>query len=129
MAKLAIEMKRLKDYEELFRSSAEMQGLLVYSYLNILEFWVRVERECDTCGFMLAVKSLTSFSTRRLDEILADMTTSNAQIISLIPVVQEKHRRGEYEDVKNAWQNVTFELEGIALRQKASQERKSPVSA
>lgn len=129
MAKLAFEMRRLKDYEELFRSSAEMQGLLVYSYLNILEFWVRVERECDTCGFMLAVKSLTSFSTRKLDEILAEMTTSNDQINKLIPVVQEKHRRSEYEDVKNEWQNAIFELERIALRQKVSQERESPISA
>lgn len=127
MDKLVFEIRRLSDFEELFKESAEMQGLLVCSYLRILEFWVRVERQCKTCGLMLAVKSLTSFSTQRLDEILSEMTACNEKITKLVPVIQERHRRGEHEDAKNEWVKASFELERLIQDQKVTRERKSSI--
>lgn len=124
MDKLVFELRRLSDCEELFKESAEMQGLLVCSYLRILEFWVRVERQCNTCGLMLAVKSLSSFSTRRLDETLAEMTACNEKITKLVPIIQERHRRGEHEHAKNEWVKANVELEKLIRDQKATRERK-----
>lgn len=124
MEKLVFEIRRLNDFEELFKESAEMQGLLVCSYMRILEFWVRVERQCNTCGFMLAVKSLTSFSTRKLDETLAEMTACNEKITKLVPIVQERHRRGEHQYAKNEWIKANADLEKLMRDQKEMRERK-----
>lgn len=68
---LSIHLKRLKDYEHLFREPEDMRELLKSSYLSIIKFWARVEEKCSTSGFLLAAKSLTSFSTKKLDEIIA----------------------------------------------------------
>lgn len=125
MEKLVFEMRRLSDFEELFKESAEMQGLLVCSYLRILEFWVRVERQCYTCGLMLAVKSLTSFSTRKLDETLAEMTACNEKITKLVPIIQERQRRGEHEYAKNEWIKASADLEKLIQDQKTTRERES----
>lgn len=125
MGKLVFEMRRLSDFEELFKDSAEMQRLLVSSYLRILEFWVRVERQCNTCGFMLAVKSLSSFSTRRLDETLAEMAACNEKITKLVPIIQERYRRGEHESARNEWIKANVELEILIRDQRTTRERKS----
>jgi hypothetical protein len=125
MKKLAHEMKRLGAYEALFQESAEMEALLIHSYLNILKFWVRVESQCKTSGFLLAAKSLASFSTRKLDEILADMAEASDNIVKIVPIVQEKYRRGEHEEAANEWRKVDFNLETISRVQNAEREGKS----
>lgn len=126
MSKLVYELRRLSDFEELFTTeSAEMRGLLVCSYMRILEFWDRVERQCNTCKLMLAVKSLTSFSTHELDVTLAEMGTCNERVIKLVPVIQERRRRGEHQNVKNEWTKANADLEKLIREQKATRERKS----
>jgi hypothetical protein len=122
MKKLAHELKRLSEYESLFKDSEEMQALLIHSYLNILKFWTRVESQCTTSGFILSAKSLTSFSTRKIDEILADMSEASDNIVKLVPIVQEKARRGEHEEATNEWRKVSFELEKISRVQHAERE-------
>lgn len=102
-----------------------MEGLLIHSYLNILKFWVRAEAQCTTSWFSLSAKSLTSFSTRKIDEILADMADASDNIVKLVPIVQEKLRRGEHEEATDEWRKVAFKLETISRVQMTERKGKT----
>ena len=43
---LGIHLARLTEFEELFSESSNMQLLLEKSYINIIRFWYRAEKEC-----------------------------------------------------------------------------------
>lgn len=47
---LSRHLGRLAWYEELFGDSLAMQDILKQSYVNLLRFWSRVEKECSHCG-------------------------------------------------------------------------------
>ena len=36
-------------YEDLYGSSTEMQNLFFNSYIHVLKFWSRVDKECQRC--------------------------------------------------------------------------------
>ncbi|RDW66363.1 hypothetical protein BP6252_09998 [Coleophoma cylindrospora] len=112
LKKLTFELRRLASYEELFNESEDMEKLLVSSYIHILKFWATVEEQCLTSTFLLAAKSLTSFRSRKIDEILADIAADIDNIAKLVPIVQERLRRGEQEDATHERREA-----GIALEQ------------
>ena len=43
-------LARLTDYDDLFGESKEMQEVLEASYIDVIRFWCRVEKECKRCG-------------------------------------------------------------------------------
>lgn len=57
---------RLAWYEELFSDSLAMQDILKQSYVNLLRFWSRVEKECGHCGQYLANQAVRLFLGLRL---------------------------------------------------------------
>ncbi|KAI3326935.1 hypothetical protein HD806DRAFT_378066 [Xylariaceae sp. AK1471] len=101
LRKLTFELNRLSSYEELFSESEDMEKLIISSYIHILKFWATVEEQCLTSTFLLATKSLTSFKTRRLDDILTDIAANSNNIEKLLPIVQERLRQGERKDAAN----------------------------
>ncbi|OBR07672.1 Zinc finger protein [Colletotrichum higginsianum IMI 349063] len=119
---LARQMKRLKDYEQLFPESEEMQELLVSSYIGIIKFWARVEEQCSTSALLLAGKALASFSTKRLDEILAEMSEDCDCIGKLVPIIQEHIRRGEQADATIERQRAGIVLEQVLRNQAQARE-------
>ncbi|TQN64766.1 hypothetical protein CSHISOI_10718 [Colletotrichum shisoi] len=119
---LSRQMKRLKDYEQLFPESEEMQELLVSSYVGIIKFWARVEEQCSTSALLLAGKALASFSTKRLDEILAEMSEDCDCIGKLVPIVQEHLRRGEQADATIERQRAGIVLEQVLKNQAHARE-------
>lgn len=46
---LTSELQRITEYEYLYGDSAILQDLLCKSYINMLRFWSRVDKECDRC--------------------------------------------------------------------------------
>ncbi|KAI1264055.1 hypothetical protein F5Y18DRAFT_392388 [Xylariaceae sp. FL1019] len=99
LKKLTCELRRLTTYDELFRESRDMEKLLVASYVHILKFWAAVEEICLTSSLLLVAKSILSVKTRRLDNIIADITATSDDIVKLVPIVQERLRRGERDDL------------------------------
>ena len=47
---LTSQLKRINEYEDLYGDSGLMQDLLCKSYINMLRFWSRVDKECDRCS-------------------------------------------------------------------------------
>lgn len=43
-------LDRLTGWEKLFGEHAALQKVLVRSYVNVIRFWRRVEKECKRCG-------------------------------------------------------------------------------
>ncbi|KAI8630261.1 hypothetical protein F5Y19DRAFT_429484 [Xylariaceae sp. FL1651] len=113
LKRLTYELDRLASYEELFRQSEDMEKLIVSSYICILKFWAAVEEQCWTSSFLMAAKSLTSFKTRRLDNILADIATNSNNIAKLVPIVQERLRQGEREDAAHERRIAGITLENL----------------
>ncbi|KAI4248357.1 MAG: hypothetical protein LQ352_005928 [Teloschistes flavicans] len=107
---------RLAWYEELFGDSLAMQDILKQSYINLLRFWSRVEKECSHCGkhpslrttlpfpalinqvVSAMLRSIISFSTTKLDQILEQLRQDADDVEKLVPIVQERIVRGEREN-------------------------------
>ena len=47
-------LNRLTGWEELFGEHSKLQEALVHSYINVIRFWRRVEKECKRCGQTMA---------------------------------------------------------------------------
>lgn len=46
---LTSQLKRINEYEYLYSDSEIMQELFFKSYINMLRFWNRVDKECNRC--------------------------------------------------------------------------------
>lgn len=88
----------LTEYEELFGHSANMQKILEDSYINVIRFWCRVEKECRRCIANRIGRALASFSTSKLDSIIKSIDLNASECGRLVPIVQERLQRGERED-------------------------------
>ncbi|KAL9577947.1 MAG: hypothetical protein Q9212_006039, partial [Teloschistes hypoglaucus] len=95
---LSRHLGRLAWYEELFGDSLAMQDILKQSYVNLLRFWSRVEKECSHCVVSAMLRSITSFSTAKLDQILEQLRQDADDVEKLVPIVQERIVRGEREN-------------------------------
>ena len=119
---LSIHRRRLKAWEDLFSESDDMRELLKSSYFNIIKFWARVEEQCCTSGFILVAKSVTSFSTKKLDEIIASIAEDSNDIAKLVPIVVERLRRQEHEDAAQELQRAGISLNEIRKLQQEQRE-------
>ena len=95
---LTNQLARLSWYEELFGHSLAMQDCLKQSYVNLLRFWSRVEKECRHCAISAMLRSVASFSTAKLDKILEQLRQDADDIDKLVPVVRERLEKGERDD-------------------------------
>ncbi|CAO2655623.1 Nn.00g044260.m01.CDS01 [Neocucurbitaria sp. VM-36] len=95
---LRAHLEVLTMYDELFGDSTTMQELLQASYIDIIRFWHRVEKECKRCIANRMSRALASFSTDKLDRIIASIDRNAQRISLLVPAVQGRLERGERED-------------------------------
>lgn len=98
LASLNTHITILTAYEELFGESLTMQELLQSSYVDIIRFWRRVEKECKRCIANRMARAIASFSTTKLDQIISAIDQNAQRIHLLIPIVQERIDSGERED-------------------------------
>ncbi|RAK95688.1 uncharacterized protein BO80DRAFT_469213 [Aspergillus ibericus CBS 121593] len=103
--KISDQIKQLKthltiltEYEELFDHSATMRELLQASYIDIIRFWRRVDKECNRCVANRALRAMTKFSTDKLNGIVTSMGNTADYMSRLVPAVQERMDRGEREN-------------------------------
>ena len=92
-----------------------MQQILEDSYINVIHFWCRVEKECHRYSKLVpchrqgtvlrAIKvanrigrALASFSTSKLDTIIKSIDLNASECGRLVPIVQERLQRGARED-------------------------------
>ncbi len=99
-----------------------MRELLKSSYISIIKFWARIEEQCSTSGFILAAKSLTSFSTKKLDEIVSSIAEDSNNIAKLVPVISERLRRQEREDAAQELARAGISLNEIRKHQQENRE-------
>jgi hypothetical protein len=125
LKRLSHELRRLKDYESLFSHSEDMQDFLVSSYVNIIKFWSRVEEQCMTSEIIIVTKALSSLSSKKLDEILADITEDGKNIAKLVPIIQERLRRGENENAAEERRKAGIILGEMLKIQVSEQDGKS----
>ncbi|KAL3473025.1 hypothetical protein BJX99DRAFT_202881 [Aspergillus californicus] len=104
-SKIADQIKRLNDhisvltlYEDMFGDSSIMQELLQVSYIGIIRFWRRVEKECNRCVTNRMLRAVAPFSTSKIDDIITSIGNTADDMNRLIPVVQERLDRGEREN-------------------------------
>jgi hypothetical protein len=50
LGEITVQLNILTEFEELFGDSQTMQELLQMSYIDVIRFWVRVDKECHRCG-------------------------------------------------------------------------------
>ncbi|OKL61210.1 hypothetical protein UA08_03619 [Talaromyces atroroseus] len=114
LERLGTHLDILTEYEWLFPDSSTMQKLLQKSYIDIIRFWVRVEKECSRCVANRLTRAVAPFSTTKLDGIISKIGESADAMTRVIPVVQERLRRREAEDVAKE-----RELAGLAREEQA----------
>ncbi|PWY68963.1 hypothetical protein BO94DRAFT_299499 [Aspergillus sclerotioniger CBS 115572] len=104
----------LTEYEELFDHSATMRELLQTSYIDIIRFWRRVDKECNRCVANRAFRAMTSFSVDKLNGIITSIGNTADSMSQLVPAVQERVERGERENAAEERR-----LAGIAREEQA----------
>ncbi|KAK7047185.1 hypothetical protein VNI00_006851 [Paramarasmius palmivorus] len=121
---LAAEIQRITEYEDLYGESESMQALFYDSYINMLRFWSRVDRECDRCYFSSICRAATSFSTKKLDEIIKDLKDDADRIEETAALVEARLAKGEREETRQERQEAVLErAKAQAERQAASKWR------
>ncbi|GLA28115.1 hypothetical protein AnigIFM63326_005683 [Aspergillus niger] len=105
----------LTEYEDLFDHSATMRELLQASYIDIIRFWRRVDKECNRCVANRAFRAIAPFSTEKLDSIITSVGDTADSMSRLIPAVQERLDRGERENAAEERR-----LAGIAREEQAA---------
>ncbi|GFN16881.1 vegetative incompatibility protein HET-E-1 [Aspergillus tubingensis] len=105
----------LTEYEDLFDHSATMRELLQASYIDIIRFWRRVDKECNRCVANRAFRAIAPFSTEKLDGIITSIGDTADSMSRLIPAVQERLDRGERENAAEERR-----LAGIAREEQAA---------
>jgi Cdc6-like AAA superfamily ATPase len=123
----------LAEYEELFDHSSTMVELLQASYIDIIRFWRRVEKECNRCVTNRMVRAVVPFSTAKLDEVIASIGKNADRMSLLVPAVQERLTKGERENaaeerrlagLAREEQTAFFQLHAEELKRR-NEERKS----
>ncbi|KAJ7492122.1 hypothetical protein FB451DRAFT_1217062 [Mycena latifolia] len=92
---LTAQLQRINDYEYLYGDSEMLQGMLCNSYINMLRFWARVDKECDTCWYTGMLKAATSFSTNKLNSIIKDIEEDADQIEKLATILEATKGKAE----------------------------------
>jgi hypothetical protein len=132
LGNLKTHIEVLTAYEELFGESSTMQELLQDSYVDVIRFWRRVEKECTRCIANRMARAIASFSVIKLDEIILSIDKNAERIALLVPAVQERLARGEREDaaeerrlagIARDEQKLLFEMHAEELK-KRNEERK-----
>ncbi|KAM0160095.1 hypothetical protein ACHAQE_004710 [Botrytis cinerea] len=95
---ITLQLNVLTEFEELFGDSKTMQELLQMTYIDVIRFWIRVDKECHRCVANRMGRALSSFSTSKLDVIIKDIEKNADRVSKLVPVVQERVQKGERED-------------------------------
>ncbi|KAJ7762426.1 hypothetical protein DFH07DRAFT_411026 [Mycena maculata] len=90
---LTTQLQRINDYEYLYGDSDMLQNLFCSAYINILRFWSRVDKECDTSWYTGMLKAPYSFSTNKLNKIIKDIEDDADQIEQLASILQGERYR------------------------------------
>ncbi|KAJ7508570.1 hypothetical protein B0H11DRAFT_1965696 [Mycena galericulata] len=91
---LTTQLQRINDYENLYGDSEMLQDRFCDSYINILRFWSRVDKECDT-WYTGLLKSTSSFSTNKLNKIIKDIEDDADQIEQLASILEATKGKSE----------------------------------
>ena len=100
LAQLSDLVERLGLQEELYGKSKNMQELLCRTYINILKFWHRVDKECARCNWNLLIRASASFSKAKLQTILDQIEHDADAVDKLASLVEGRLARGEREDAE-----------------------------
>ena len=124
-----------------------MRQFLLEIYTNIIQFWIKAEQLCSekraynrSLNFKIppvtyylvwtsVAKSLTSARAKRLSGIIDDITEGGNSIEKLVPIVQERIRRGEQENASEERRKADVMLSEVVKLQREHQAGKehSPI--
>ncbi|KAF8526673.1 hypothetical protein BU17DRAFT_40385 [Hysterangium stoloniferum] len=90
----------ITEYEWLYNDSNDLQDLLCKSYINILRFWYRVDKECYKNWKNPLFCAVSSFSTAKLRSILNDIKADADQIEKLAAIIRASKAKGEGESAE-----------------------------
>ncbi|KAF8521950.1 hypothetical protein BU17DRAFT_45376 [Hysterangium stoloniferum] len=107
-------LQRITEYEWLYNDSNDLQDLLCKSYINILRFWHRVDKECDRSCFNALFCAISSFSTAKLRGILNNIKDNADQIEKLAGIIEAGKAKGERESAE--LERFKTEMERTAAR-------------
>ncbi|KAJ6601314.1 hypothetical protein DFH09DRAFT_1127428 [Mycena vulgaris] len=92
---LTSQLQRINDYDYLYGDSELLQELFCNSYINMIRFWSRVDKECDTCWYTGMLKAATSFSTNKLNKIVKDIEEDADEIEKLASILEATKGKAE----------------------------------
>ncbi|KAJ7266958.1 hypothetical protein B0H12DRAFT_1098958 [Mycena haematopus] len=87
---LTYQLQRINSYDKLYGDYKQLQELFCNSFINMLRFWSRVDKECDTNthGYKSVLKATTSFSTSKLNNIVKDIEDDAEKIEKFVDILE-----------------------------------------
>ncbi|KAF8587635.1 hypothetical protein K439DRAFT_1630517 [Ramaria rubella] len=122
LGSLTFQLKRINEYEHLYGDSKTMQDLLCKSYINIIRFWSRVDKECNRCCRSAIRRAATSFSTNKLNEIVGDLKRDADEIWKTASVIEATKARRERQCTNSERNQASLERFEARQERRAAQE-------
>ncbi|KAJ7606848.1 hypothetical protein FB45DRAFT_949292 [Roridomyces roridus] len=121
---LTAQIQRINDYEYLYGDSQTLQRLFCRAFTNIIRFWCRVDKECDTCWYTGMLKAMSSFSTAKLNAIIQDIEEDADEIQKAASILEATKSKAEREAAE--LERLRAEMERVDARKerKASAARR-----
>ncbi|KAJ6543109.1 hypothetical protein B0H19DRAFT_957631, partial [Mycena capillaripes] len=85
---LTAQLNRINEFHNLYGNSDRLQELFCSSFINMLRFWSRVNKECNTPFTTGLLKAATSFSTNKLNLIIKDIKDDADQIEKHVSILE-----------------------------------------
>ncbi|KAJ6488031.1 hypothetical protein C8R45DRAFT_264026 [Mycena sanguinolenta] len=92
---LTYQLQRINSYDTLYGEYPQLQELFCDSLINMLRFWNRVDKECDTTGYKSLLKAATSFSTVKLKNIVKDIEEDAEKIEKFVDILEATEGKAE----------------------------------
>lgn len=96
--RLCAHIEVLTGSEDLFGDSEAMYELLKTSYVSIIMFWQRVEKECKRGVPNRMARAFVPHSITKIDALVAKIGNTAHSMSQLIPIVKGRLERNERED-------------------------------
>ncbi|KAJ6601324.1 hypothetical protein DFH09DRAFT_560440 [Mycena vulgaris] len=92
---LTRELERINDFEHLYGDSNTLQELFCNSYINMIRFWSRVDKECETSWYTGMLKATTPLSTNKLNKIIKDIQEDADEIVKFASILEATKGKAE----------------------------------
>ncbi|KAL4264298.1 NACHT domain-containing protein [Pleurotus pulmonarius] len=127
---LSGQILRITQWQDLYSGDERMQELFYETYIHMIRFWARIDKECSRCSFTSRIRrAAATFSTSKLDNILSDMRTSIERIADQAQIVEANLSKSERRAAAKARADSSKFQKDVQLEQQAAKEHREAQKA